>query len=211
MAHAPNGNGTPLMTQQAFAPTPAPTPPRNPIWEQPWRPEGSKGKSLHRRPLYRSLISNKHSQGLANAGLASFSVIPHPNAKRPSQDFGYTAKASDTSCHQSVAHKLWLNPPASTAVYVYVHLTDELEVSRRHYQLWVLRNGQVLAPRQFAPKTGAGGSTSRIPVYETYLGVGANVFEAHLVSEIPQESKVPGGHEAVLEKFTIHVFVPGNE
>ena len=48
-------------------------------------------------------------------------------------------------------------------------------------------------------------------MYETYVGVGANVFEAHLVSEVPQEEKVLGGHEAILEKLTIHVFVPGNE
>lgn len=160
-------------------------------------------------PNRRRKKANKRKKGLADAGLSSFNIIPHPNAKRPSQDFGYSVKAAPDACHQSVAHHLWLSPPASAAVYVYAQLTDALEASRRHYQLWVLRNGQVLSPRQYAPKPGGG--PSRIPVYETYLGVGTNVFEAHLVSEIPGEEKVPGGHEAVLEKFTIHVNVPGNE
>lgn len=137
-------------------------------------------------------------------------MIPHPSAKRPAQDFGFSAKPTPASCHNSVAHHLWLSPPASTAVYVYAHLSDALEASRRHYQLWVLRNGQILSPRQMAPRPG-GPASSRIPVYETFLGVGANVLEAHLVSEIPAEEKVPGGHEAVLEKLTIHVHVPGNE
>ena len=45
MVQTPNGAG--LMTQQAFAPVPAlpPPPPRNPIWEYPWRPEG-KGTAI---------------------------------------------------------------------------------------------------------------------------------------------------------------------
>lgn len=36
----PNGNAAGVMTHQAFAPMPMPTAPRNPIWENPWRPEG---------------------------------------------------------------------------------------------------------------------------------------------------------------------------
>ena len=42
MSQIPNGA---VMTQQAFLPAPLPTPPRNPIWEYPWRPEG-KGATL---------------------------------------------------------------------------------------------------------------------------------------------------------------------